>query len=198
MVGSGGRRALLAVGALMLGVAAAGPPPEAERMVPGGRAGFVDDGQGGCWVWVGGLLRTAQATSARWSGACPDGPAEGEGRSNITWREGARERAMVFEGTLRRGKAEGPGALTHYENGQVTAREEGQYRNDRFVQGRFELPRAGLVYEGGWGLGGPAGPGRLQLRGQSFEGNWEGGCLRTKEGWISITRPAAQCEGSAT
>lgn len=105
---------------------------------------------------------------------------------------------MVYEGTLRRGKAEGPGRLTHLENGEVRAIEQGEYRNDHFVQGRFEVPRAGLVYEGGWTIGGPDGPGRLQLRGETFEGNWERGCLRVKEGWISITRPAAECEGSPT
>ena len=40
--------------AILLG-AAAPPPPEAERAVPGGRDGFVSDGAGGCWLWVGGL-----------------------------------------------------------------------------------------------------------------------------------------------
>jgi hypothetical protein len=178
--------------------AAAGPPPEAERMVPGGRSGFVDDGGRGCWIWVGGLPRNAAEAAARWSGTCPDGPAEGEGRSEITWREGDRARGMVFEGTLRRGKAEGHGVLSHFEDGQLAARETGEYRNDQFVQGRFELPRRGIVYEGAWGLGGPNGQGRLTLRGQVFEGQWEQGCLRVGPGWISLLRPAAECEGQPT
>lgn len=207
-----GRRALpvmAAVAMLVLGAAtaagprpaagaAAGPPPEAERVVPGGRSGFADDGGTGCWVWVGGLPRHAAEIRARWSGACPEGPAEGEGRSEITWREGETQRLMVYEGTLRRGKAEGQGVLSHYENGQLVARESGEYRNDHFVGGRVEFLRTGLVYEGGWAPGGPNGPGRLILRGQVFEGNWERGCLRTKQGWISVTRPAAECEGSPT
>jgi len=55
-----------------------------------------------------------------------------------------------------------------------------------------------VVYEGGWSVSGPEGPGRLEIRGQVFEGRWEGGCLRTKQGWIALTRPAAECEANAT
>jgi hypothetical protein len=186
-------RAVLLAAALVLGVAA-GPPPEAERVVPGGRSGFTDDGGQGCWIWIGGLPRNATEIRARWSGACPEGPAEGEGRSEMLWREGATQRSMVYEGMLRRGKAEGQGTLTHVENGRTTVIERGEYRNDHFVQGRIEFLRNGLVYEGGWSISGPQGPGRLELRGQVFEGNWEGGCLRTKEGWVAFTRPAAECD----
>ena len=35
-----------------------------------------------------------------------EGPAEGEGRSEMTWREGDSRRAMVYEGRLVRGKAD--------------------------------------------------------------------------------------------
>lgn len=184
--------ALLAM-AVMLG-AAAGPPPEQERVVPGSRSGFTDDGGTGCWIWIGGLPRHATDVRARWSGDCPNGPAEGEGRSIMSWREHGQERSMIYEGRLVRGKAEGRGTLTHLEGAEVTTRETGEYRNDLFVQGRLEFMRNGLVYEGGWSISGPQGPGRLELRGQVFEGNWEGGCLKTKEGWIAFTRPAAECD----
>lgn len=187
--------AWLAVAALALGVAA-GPPPDAERVVPGGRSGFTDDGGTGCWIWLGGMPRGATEIRARWSGECPEGPAEGTGRSEMSWREGSRQRVMVYEGTLVRGKAEGQGVLTHLEDGQPIARETGTFRNDNFVQGRVELLRNGLVYEGGWAPGGPNGPGRLEAGGRVFEGNWERGCLRTKDGWVSFVRPAAQCEGA--
>lgn len=189
------RGVVLAAAALALGVAA-GPPPEAERVVPGGRAGFTDDGGTGCWVWLGGMPRGAADIRARWSGDCPEGPAEGTGRSEMTWREGSRQRAMVYEGTLMRGKAEGQGTLTHLEAGRPTVIERGEYRNDHFVRGRIEFLRNGLVYEGGWSISGPQGPGRLELRGQVFEGNWEGGCLKTKEGWVAFTRPAEECENA--
>jgi hypothetical protein len=191
------RFVLLAVAALTLG-AAAGPPPEAERVVPGQRSGFTDDNGNGCWIWIGGLPRHATEVRARWSGECPEGPAEGRGTSEMSWREGRTERGMLFEGTLRRGKAEGQGTLTHLENGEVTVRETGEYRNDHFVGGRVEFLRPGLVYEGGWSVSGPEGQGRLELGGQVFEGRWEGGCLRTKEGWVAFTRPVRECEGNAT
>lgn len=187
------RGVALLVMALALGVAA-GPPPEAQRVVPGSRSGFTDDGGTGCWIWIGGLPRGATEVRAKWSGECPEGPAEGEGRSVMSWREDGRERGMLFEGRLVRGKAEGRGVLTHLDNGEVTVRETGEYRNDHFVQGRIEFLRNGLVYEGGWSVSGPQGPGRLELRGQVFEGTWEGGCLKGKEGWISFTRPAEECD----
>ena len=93
-----------------------------------------------------------------------------------------------------RGKAEGAGTLTHLENGRETVIERGQYHNDHFVQGRIEFLRNGLTYEGGWSISGPQGHGRLDNGSQAFEGNWEGGCLKTKEGWISFTRPAEECD----
>ncbi len=177
---------------------AAGPPPKAQRMVPGGRAGFVTDGVGGCWVWVGGIAAGVEPIIARWSGGCPDGPAEGEGRSDVRWSFGGRDRQMLFEGTLRGGKAEGQGRLTHLDAGQPTVIEEGEYRRDEFVGGRFSVLATGLVYEGGWRLGGPHGQGRATIRGQVFEGLWENGCLRRPQGWMSFTRPAEQCEGQPT
>jgi hypothetical protein len=99
---------------------------------------------------------------------------------------------------LRRGKAEGHGRLTHLRAGQVAAVEEGEYRDDRLVSGRFEVPRAGLVYEGPWRFGQPQGQGRLSIGPEVFEGEWENGCLLTKRGWVSFTRPARDCEGRAT
>lgn len=190
-------RNLVAALALLL-AAAAGPPPEDQRLVPGGRAGFVTDGAGGCWIWVGGIPAGAEALTAGWSGPCPEGPAEGEGRSDTRWRAAGRDRQMLFEGTLRAGKAEGPGRLTHLDNGQPIATEEGQFRNDHFVGGRMTVPATGLVYEGGWRATGPQGQGRATIRGQVFEGEWENGCLRLPQGWMSFTRPAADCEGAPT
>src|SRR5215213_870964 len=92
--------------AVLLG-AAAPPPPDTERAVPGGHDGYVADGAGGCWLWVGGLTAAAEGVTATWTGRCPDGPAEGEGRAVTSWREAGREKRMIYEGALRRGKAEG-------------------------------------------------------------------------------------------
>jgi hypothetical protein len=190
------RPALLML-AILLG-AAAPPPPEAERAIPGGRDGFVSDGAGGCWLWVGGLAANTEALAGTWTGPCPNGPAEGEGRAVTSWREAGREKQMIYEGVLRRGKAEGTGRLSHYENGELRVREEGEYRDDRFVGGRFTVPAADLVYEGGWFLNGPHGQGRLSVDGKVFEGKWELGCLRAGDAWIAFTRAPKTCQDSAT
>jgi hypothetical protein len=105
---------------------------------------------------------------------------------------------MIYQGALRAGKAEGRGALDVTEDGELVSREVGTYHDDRLVQGRLELPRANLVFEGSWHLGQPHGPGELRVGGEVIQGNWENGCLQRKDSWVSFTRPAEQCEGQAT
>lgn len=182
----------------LLGAAAFGPPPEAERAVPGQRSGFIADGAGGCWLWVGGLPASAEALTGSWTGSCPEGAAEGEGTAVTTWREAGRERQMVYEGTLRRGKAEGPGRLSHYDAGRLVVQEEGQYHEDYFTGGRFSIPNAGLVYEGAWFRDGPHGQGKLSVDGKVFEGKWEFGCFDAGHAWIAFTRSPQSCEDKAT
>ena len=184
--------------ALALFCVAAGPPPEDQRMVPGGRGGFVSHGEGGCWLWASGLRAGVEITGASWTGPCPEGPAEGEGRAVITWREDGNERAMIYDGSLRGGKNEGSGRLTITAGKQVRVMQEGQFRNDHFVSGRVEIPEAGVVYEGGWSLSHPNGRGKLVIRGRVIEGNWANGCLRGSRGWFAFTRPARECEGLDT
>lgn len=184
--------------ALALLCAAAGPPPEAERMVPGGRGGFVSGGADGCWLWASGIRAGVTELAATWTGACPDGPAEGEGRGVVTWREDGNERAMIYEGTMRGGKNEGTGRLTITAGKELRVMQEGTFRDDHFVSGRVEIPAAGIVYEGGWLMSHPNGRGRLVLRGRVFEGNWMNGCLRGPQGWFAFTRPAQECNGLDT
>ncbi len=173
-------------------------PPAAQRVVPGGRAGWVADGRGGCWVWAGGLEAGASNLTASWSAGCPQGPAEGTGRSVVEWQVRGQRREMIYEGRLASGKAAGPGRLDVTEDGELVSREVGEYHDDRLVRGRLELPRLGLVYEGGWHLGQPHGEGELRSGGEVFRGAWEMGCLRRGDAWISFTRPPEQCEGQAT
>lgn len=184
--------------ALALFCAAAGPPPEAERMIPGGRGGFVSDGAQGCWLWASGIRAGITDLTASWTGPCPEGPAEGEGRAVVTWREDGNERAMIYEGRLVRGKNDGAGRLTLTAGKQVRVMQEGTFRDDYFVSGRVEIPSAGIVYEGGWLMSHPNGRGRLVLRGRVFEGNWINGCLRGPQGWFAFTRPAQECNGLDT
>ncbi|MBR0682276.1 hypothetical protein GXW74_17425 [Roseomonas eburnea] len=187
---------VLAVLALLC--AAAGPPPEAERLVPGGQGGFVSDGAGGCWLWASGIRAGAEGLTASWTGPCPDGPAEGEGRGEVRWREDGGERAMIYEGAMRRGRNEGEGRLTITAGKEIRVVQQGIFRDDLFVSGRVELPRAGIVYEGGWSRSHPQGRGRLVLNGRVIEGDWAQGCLRVPQGWFSFTRPARECEGADT
>ena len=190
-------RGLVAAMAVLLG-AAVDPPPEAQRMVPGERDGYVTDGKGGCWIWMGGMPSRAEDVTTAWSGPCPAGPAEGEGTSIMRWHEAGHDREMVFEGSLLRGKAEGQGKLVHRRDGQVIQTEQGSYEDDRFIAGRVEIPSAGLVYEGEWRLNDPHGQGRLSVRGQVFQGIWDQGCLRVGNAWIAFTRPPASCDATPT
>lgn len=190
--------------ALLLALAApamaqpAPQPPAAELMVPGGRAGWVTDGKGGCWVWAGGIEAGATDLTASWTGACPNGPAEGTGRSTVRWRLDGQQREMVWNGPLHLGKAEGRGTLVVSADGEVQSREEGEYHDDRLVTGRLDLPRRGIVYEGGWRFSHPHGQGTLRAEGQVLTGQWENGCLRRKGRWHAFTRPVETCEGQNT
>lgn len=192
------RRKTATIAALALLCAAAGPPPEAERMVPGGRGGFVSDGADGCWLWASGIRAGATGLTASWTGPCPEGPAEGEGRAEVRWEEDGVERSMIYDGTLQRGKNEGQGRLAITAGKETRVVQEGLFRNDHFVQGRVEIPSAGIVYDGGWSLAHPNGRGRLVIRGRVIEGNWVNGCLRGQQGWLAFTRPARECEGADT
>ncbi len=169
-------------------------PPEEQRLVPGQRDGYLVDARKGCWVWTGGMRAGTTDLDVRWSGACPEGPAEGRGRAITSWREDGRLREMIFEGQLRNGKAEGHGTLAHMEDGEAVVLESGEYQEDYLVSGRIEIPAPGLVYEGGVQRGQPHGQGRLTVQGRSFEGDWQNGCLALKGGnWVAFTRPAESC-----
>lgn len=183
--------------AVLLAAAGEPAPPESERFVPGRRSGLVNDGAEGCWLWVGGISEGVRDMRASWTGGCTEGRASGKGRSEITWRDGDLARSMIYEGVLEGGRAEGQGRLTHTTNGRVVAVETGEYRNDRFVGGRFEVPGQ-VIYEGGWGLQGPQGQGRVVIQGRRFEGEWQAGCLRVQNNWVSFTRPPQDCEGAPT
>ncbi len=174
-------------------------PPEAERMIAGQRDGYLVDSQNGCWVWTGGISRSSTDLAVRWSGSCPEGPATGRGRAITSWREAGQLREMVFEGTLQRGKAEGYGTLAHLEDGEAVVLESGEYRNDYLVQGRLEIPRNNLVYEGGLMRGQPHGEGQLTVQGRQFRGTWQNGCLEVSPGdYLAFTRPADSCAAAPT
>ena len=169
-------------------------PPEGQLLRPGAREGYVVDPSNGCWAWMSGMRPETTDLRYTWTGRCPEGRAEGPGRSTLTWREGAMERQMIHEGTLERGKAVGRGTLAHMEDGEATVLESGEFADDMLVQGRIEVPRSGLVYEGAVTRGQPNGRGRLVVQGRAFEGEWRLGCLQVgPDLWLAFGRPAESC-----
>jgi hypothetical protein len=189
-------RTLLALLLLATPVLAQRPPapPEDRLLRPGGREGYVVDASNGCWAWMSGMRPETTDLSYTWTGTCPEGRAEGTGRSTLTWRERGVEKQMIHEGTLRAGKAVGRGTLAHMEDGEAVVLESGEFADDMLVNGRIEVPRAGLVYEGQVLRGQPNGTGRITVRGRVFEGEWRLGCLQVgPEIWLAFGRPAESC-----
>ena len=116
-------------------------PPPAELASPS-QAGWLVDARTGCWVWA---PRSPAGSTVSWSGACPRGPAEGPGSSELR-RPGVATPPTLFTGTRREGRREGPGT-TLAANG---SRYEGEYRADlRHGQGVL-VSADGHRYEGGW------------------------------------------------
>jgi hypothetical protein len=102
---------------------------------------------------------------AVWSGACPLGVKEGRGV--VQWFEHGQA-IDRFEGTYREGKREGFGRYTW--NG--SDRFEGRYGNDV-----------------------PEGFGTAQLAGETFAGDWKGGCLTNGARVVAIGVPRRACLG---
>lgn len=190
-------RWLISLLPLLAGPAQAEMPPApaaAERLIPGERDGFVTDPTRGCWLWVGGLSDLAAGIEARWNGACPDGPAEGNGRAAILWREGRAVRGMIYDGEVRGGRLEGRGTLAHLRNGEPTIVEAGDYAGDVLRHGRVEVLVQQLIYEGALRNGVPHGPGALRGPRGSFRGTWTDGCLFLPGGsWVAFLRPEDGC-----
>jgi hypothetical protein len=51
-------------------------PPAADAIASVGHPGWTVDAGNGCWIWN---PNPQQEETVRWSGACPEGPAQGEG-----------------------------------------------------------------------------------------------------------------------
>jgi len=107
--------------------------------------------------------------SITWSGACPEGFANGEGV--LIFFIGGREHSR-YEGTLKRGWAEGRGVLLFPDGGKY----DGQWANSQENgTGRRDWTD-GSWYQGGWKNGRPHGQGQFRRPdGKIFIGEWVDG-----------------------
>ena len=104
-----------------------------------------------------------------WTGACQDGYAEGEGVLTFLLEGTPNSR---YEGTLRRGLAEGRGKLELPDG----SRYEGEWRDSaENGMGRRDWPD-GSSYDGQWQNGKPHGAGQYRLPdGRLLMGTWNEG-----------------------
>ncbi|MDO9707667.1 MORN repeat-containing protein [Paracraurococcus lichenis] len=184
----------LAAGILALAAGCAAPPSEAPPPVPEaeaapGRPGWSMDSANGCRVWNG---NPHHGETVRWSGACPRGLAEGQGRVEWAWTETGGPRRSVAEGDFVAGRLHGRGRV-------VTA--DGSVREGSFVEGRMSgqgraefatvaapvpatpSPRTSVLargyavsYVGDWKDGRPHGDGVMVFtNGSRYDGTWRQG-----------------------
>lgn len=105
----------------------------------------------------------------RWSGACKDGFAEGQGV--LEWSGAGDRGKRRLEVTLARGEIKGTGKLTYPGGSYLGSFRQGVPHG----AGYFEY-RNGAQYEGGVADGRPEGNGtRISLDGSTYEGEWKAG-----------------------
>lgn len=138
-----------------------GPAPDAAYFVP-------DTGKQ-CWVGKAGFR---DATSARWSGACVAGYADGEG--SLAWFKDT-EHLGTYTGALQRGLAHGSGTLTVASAAGWSAGDDPANGGHASDQDRTS-GAGGFRYEGHFEAGRPHGKGMMRTqRGTTVEGSFEKG-----------------------
>ncbi len=155
---------------LILGAQARPPAPPAAEMGNAERAGWVVDPASGCWLWN---ARPGSNAEARWSGACPAGPAEGQGVASLRYTWNGRTIAWRYTGGMRASRFEGEGRYDPDDPDDVA--EEGSFRAG-LLHGQGSQIGSGLGYRGEWFEGRPHGRGMLiGPSGSRFEGEWVNG-----------------------
>jgi len=131
-----------------------------------GHAGAWIATKDGCQVWDPNPQLDETVT---WSGACPNGRAEGSG--TVKWVKGGTE-VEADEGAWRAGRQSGKGVQTwpggRYE-GELAAGEP---------NGHGVLTLQKLRYEGEFRDGRPNGTGSLTAGADTVTGTWKDGCLQ--------------------
>jgi hypothetical protein len=141
---------------LLVGVVAA--PAEAGS--------WIADASAGCQVWN---PHPQPDETIHWSGACPNGFAQGRGaaqwfKNNLPFE--------TDEGEWHAGRQTGYGTQVW-----PSGRYDGELLNGE-PNGRGVLILQGVRYEGEFRDGKPNGAGTLSRGSESFSGTWNGGCFR--------------------
>lgn len=154
---------LLRFSALVLALLA---PVSASAQAP--QPGWIADARTGCKVWAD---RVEATQTARWTGMCPSGIAEGRGI--LQWfRNGELNNSIDAE--FRDGKPNGRAVVT-FANGD---RYDGEWRDGRQSGRGVYVARDGYRYEGEWRDGEPNGRGVVTpANGDRYEGELRDGAL---------------------
>ena len=110
--------------------------------------------------------KTGLGVSAKWTGPCKDGYADGEGKLQWT-RAGAPDGS--YEGGMRRGRYYGVGYQSHPSNAQY----EGNFVDGQFDGFGIAVSALGDRYDGTWRAGRKHGTGKMvYVLGGSYDGGW--------------------------
>jgi len=159
------------------------PAPPADMLAAPNHPGWSVDSGTGCWVWNSHPQPTETVT---WSGGCgADGRASGHGVEEFRYDEEVER----YEGDLRDGRANGHGVSTDVSG----TRYEGEWRDDK-TNGHGVMTNAdGSRYDGNWRDDRPDGYGEAWIDGETYRGNWVGGCYRDGNRKTAWERPLSEC-----
>ena len=144
-------------------------PPPAESVAQPGRPGWMVDARNGCWVWK---HMSRPAETARWQGACPSGPAEGEGTLEWRYNSGNQAKMDTYRGPMRNGRMNGYGIYIVDGVGRL----ESNLVDDRAHGFGRWIGTDGEGYEGEWRDGRRSGRGiQTWPNGNRYEGAWRDG-----------------------
>jgi len=126
---------------------------------------WIADAKTGCKVWN---PQPSAGETARWSGPCKDGFADGKGA--LDWLRGNSQYERD-EGVWRAGRQTGEGAQT-WPGGQY----KGQFL-DSLPHGKGVLISGEARYDGAFLNGKPNGKGAMTNASGTFDGTWADGCF---------------------
>jgi hypothetical protein len=107
----------------------------------------------------------------------------------------APEDTATWTGACTDGRKDGHGVVQWYEHGRPIDRFEGVYRHGkRQGFGRYAWP-TGERFEGTYADDLPNGPGAMTIDGETFAGDWRGGCLAEAGRRIAVGVPLRACGG---